>query len=142
MAGFDNNVLWADNVDFRGIDPPTAQVTADGQLLIGSASGTAIRAALLTSSDSSVTFTTGAGTLSLQVAGGTSVGKTITGDSGGALSPTSGNWNILGNSSQGVSSSGSGSSLTFTVADASTSQKGVLELSDNAETQLLFDGKL
>ncbi len=43
-------------------------------------------------------------------ASGTGLGKTITGDSGGALSPTAGNWNILGLS--GSKTSGSGSTLT------------------------------
>jgi hypothetical protein len=42
---------------------------------------------------------------------GTGVGNTITGDSGGALSPTAGNWNILGRS--GSKTSGSGSTLTI-----------------------------
>lgn len=41
---------------------------------------------------------------------GSVVGQTITGDSGGALSPTSGNWNVLGLS--GSKTSGSGSTLT------------------------------
>lgn len=41
----------------------------------------------------------------------TGAGQTITGDSGGALSPTSGNWNILGG--PGVTTSGSGSTLTI-----------------------------
>ncbi len=40
----------------------------------------------------------------------TGAGKTITGDSGGALSPTANNWNILGRS--GSKTSGSGSTLT------------------------------
>jgi len=40
----------------------------------------------------------------------TGAGKTITGDSGGALSPASNNWNILGRS--GSKTSGSGSTLT------------------------------
>lgn len=84
-------------------------VGTNGQVLIGS---TAADPAFgtLTSSDSSITFTTGAGTLSLQVTGGTTVGKTITGDTGGALSPTSGNWNIIGSGS--TTTSGSGSTLT------------------------------
>ncbi len=43
-------------------------------------------------------------------AAGTGLGKTITGDSGGALSPTANNWNILGLS--GSKTSGSGSTLT------------------------------
>lgn len=42
---------------------------------------------------------------------GTGIGQTITGDSGGALSPTSGNWNILGG--PGITTSGSGSTLTI-----------------------------
>lgn len=70
-------------------------VGTNGQVLIG-ASAADPAFATLTSSDSSITFTTGANTLSLQVTGGTSVGKTITGQSGGALSPTAGNWNISG----------------------------------------------
>ncbi len=40
----------------------------------------------------------------------TGAGKTITGDSGGALSPVANNWNILGRS--GSKTSGSGSTLT------------------------------
>ncbi len=42
---------------------------------------------------------------------GSGAGETITGDSGGALSPSSGNWNILGRS--GSKTSGSGSTLTI-----------------------------
>ena len=45
------------------------------------------------------------------VTGGAGLGQTITGDSGGALSPTAGNWNILGG--PGVTTSGSGSTLTI-----------------------------
>lgn len=41
----------------------------------------------------------------------TGAGKTITGDSGGALSPTANNWNIVGLS--GSKTSGSGSTLTI-----------------------------
>lgn len=90
----------------------------NGQVLLGS-TGADATFATLTSSDSSITFTPGAGTLSLQVSGGSSVGKTITGDTGGALSPTTGNWNILGGSSAAgstpVSTSGSVSTLTVNV---------------------------
>jgi len=42
---------------------------------------------------------------------GTGIAQTITGDSGGALSPTAGNWNVLGLS--GSKTSGSGSTLTI-----------------------------
>lgn len=41
----------------------------------------------------------------------TGAGKTITGDTGGALPPTANNWNILGG--PGVTTSGSGSTLTI-----------------------------
>lgn len=44
-------------------------------------------------------------------ASGTGIGQTITGDSGGALPPTAGNWNIFGRS--GSKTSGSGSTLTI-----------------------------
>lgn len=43
-------------------------------------------------------------------ANGTGIGQTITGDSGGAISPIDGNWNIVGSGSTTVS--GSGSTLT------------------------------
>jgi fibronectin-binding autotransporter adhesin len=50
---------------------------------------------------------------------GSGVGETITGNTGGALSPTSGNWNILGTSTAAgttpVQTSGSGSTLTVQV---------------------------
>lgn len=84
-------------------------VGTNGQVLIGATTADPAFATL-TSSDSSISFTIGANTLSLQVAGGTTVGKTITGDSGGALSPTAGNWNLLGSGS--IATSGSGSTLT------------------------------
>ncbi len=44
-------------------------------------------------------------------ASGTGIATTITGDSGGALSPTANNWNILGG--PGVTTTGSGSTLTI-----------------------------
>lgn len=86
-------------------------VGTNGQVLLGSTAANPVFGTL-TSSDSSIAFTTGAGTLSLQVAGGTTVGKTITGDSGGALAPTAGNWNIVG----GLNTVTSGAVSTLTVA--------------------------
>ena len=70
-------------------------VGGNGQVLIGAA-GADPAFANITSPDSSITFGAGPNTLTMTVAGGTSVGKTITGQSGGALSPTAGNWNIFG----------------------------------------------
>lgn len=81
----------------------------NGQVLIG-ATGANPAFGTIGSSDGSLTFVTGANTLNITVTGGSTSGKTITGDSGGALSPTAGNWNILGLS--GSKTSGSGSTLT------------------------------
>jgi hypothetical protein len=110
----------------------SAATGTNGQVLIGS-TGADPGFGTLSSGDGSITFTTGAGTLALSVTSGTTVGKTITGDTGGALLPTAGNWNIVGNSTQGVSTSGAASTLTVTVASATTVQKGVVSLATNAE---------
>jgi len=48
MPGFDNGVLYADNVDFSGGFPVVGQVTADGQLLIGSTAAPYLKVATLT----------------------------------------------------------------------------------------------
>jgi len=111
MAGFDNNIMYADNVDFTGSTSPSAQVTTDGELLIGSTAAPNIRVGSLASSGGTITITAGSGTINLDV-NGSSVGQTITGDAGGALSPTAGNWNIVGGTG-GISTSGTGSTLTI-----------------------------
>jgi len=84
-------------------------VGTNGQVLIGATTADPAFATL-TSSDGSVSFTAGANTLSLQVAGGTTSLKTLTGNSGGAISPTAGNINTLGTGS--ITIAGSGSTLT------------------------------
>lgn len=89
--------------------PVATSLATNGQLIIGSTAG-APAAALLTSSDGSVTVTNGSNSISLTVSGGSSVGKTITGNTGGALSPSLGNWNLLGTGS--ITTVGSGSTLT------------------------------
>lgn len=88
-------------------------VGTNGQVLIGAA-GADPAFASLTSSDSSITFTTGANTLSLQVAGGTTSIKTITGNSGGAESPSAGNFNILGTGSITVAGSANTETVQLT----------------------------
>lgn len=62
----------------------------------------------LSNFDSSSFAVAATGFVTLAAAG---VGKTITGDTGGALSPSSNNWNIVGG--PGVTTSGSGSTLTI-----------------------------
>jgi len=55
---------------------------------------------------------TGAGSTVTIGVNGSVVGQTITGDTGGALSPTAGNWNIVGGSN-GIDTAGAGSTLTL-----------------------------
>jgi len=71
----------------------------------------------ITSSDTSISVTYGTDTIDI-ITNGSIVGETITGDSGGSLNPTAGNWNILGaTTSAGTSplvTSGAISTLTIT----------------------------
>lgn len=53
-------------------------------------------------------------------------------DSGTAV-PAANIINFLGDSGQGISSTGSGNTVTYTIADATESQKGVAELATDAE---------
>lgn len=73
-------------------------IGTNGQVLIGATTADPAFATL-SSSDSSISFTPGANSLSLQVAAGSGVIKTITGNTGGAESPSAGNFNILGTGS-------------------------------------------
>lgn len=68
MPGFandsaNNSIMWSDNVDFSGNIIPSRAITADGQLLIGSAIAPNIRPGIPTSSDNSIIITTGSGSL-------------------------------------------------------------------------------
>lgn len=129
MAGTKNDTLIGKNADFSQAGAPNATsgeangLNTDGQMWIGStalnAGGTHINVGTLTSPDSSITFGYSSPNITAVVNGAT-VGQTITGDTGGALSPTAGNWNILSTASAGSSTgfSGSGSTLTFNTTDA------------------------
>ena len=59
--------------------------------------------------------------------------NTLTGDSGGAIMPAAGNITLAGNATQGVSTSGSGSTITTTVAQSTSSQFGVIKTASNAQ---------
>lgn len=111
MAGFENNVLLATNVNFDTLSPKPhfGIVTTDGQLLIGSTVAPFIRAGLLTSGDGSINFTLGNGTIDMSAAGVSSLlFKT---DSGNA-SPSSSQIRILGGT--GITTAGSGNTVTIT----------------------------
>ncbi len=64
--GFDNDTMYALNVDFRGVSPVVGQVTANGQLLIGSTVSPNIRVGNLTSTGGTVAITNGAGSINLE----------------------------------------------------------------------------
>lgn len=74
MAGFDNDVVYADNVDFSGGNPVTGQVTTDGQILIGSTASPNIRVGSITSSDNAVTINAGSGTIDITAGSGMGTG--------------------------------------------------------------------
>lgn len=64
MAGIDNDVIFAENVDFRGVEPVVGQMIADGQLLIGAAVAPFLRANTLTAG-TNITITNGPGTITI-----------------------------------------------------------------------------
>lgn len=98
MGGFntirgDETIVFADNASFDGTERG-GKMTADGQLWIGATASPHVRAANLTSG-TGIVITNSAGGISIATNGAV-VPNTITGDSGGPLSPSAGNWNILG----------------------------------------------
>ena len=107
MAGFDNDVVYASNLDFTGSATVTGQFTTNGQLLIGATAAPYARVGSLTSTGATVTISTGAGTINLEA--GAAVPTTFTADSGSAT-PALNNLNIIGLS--GSKTSGSGSTVT------------------------------
>lgn len=94
MAGFDNDVMFASNVDFTGNAAVTAQVTADGQLLIGATASPNIRVGSLASSGGTITITVGAGTINLETAGS---GGLLWSETSGAFAAAAGNGYIITN---------------------------------------------
>jgi len=105
-----------------GVPVATALAT-DGQLIIGSTAGAPAAASL--TAGTGISITPGSNSITIAVSG-SAVGETITGDTGGALSPTAGNWNIKANptsstlptSGSSVSFSGLGSTLSLSTTDA------------------------
>jgi hypothetical protein len=105
----DETILFADNASYDGTER-NGKLTTNGQLWVGSTASPHVVKGSIISTDASLTVGFVSPNINLTITGGTTVGKTITGDSGGALSPTAGNWNILGLA--GSKTSGSGSTLT------------------------------
>lgn len=128
MSGFENDVMYAKNADFTQLDNQNVSenngLITNGQLWIGTTSvnagGTHINVGTLVSPDSSITFGYSSPNLTATVSGGTTTGKTVTGDTGGALAPTAGNWNFLMATSANstTSANGTASTLRFTLSDS------------------------
>lgn len=122
MPGFDNAVVYGTNIDLSGGSPVSGQFATNGQLLIGTtavnAGGTHINIGVISSTNSTITVGYSSPNITLDI-NSSVVGQTITGTSGGALSPTAGNWNILGASTAAgtspVSTAGAVSTLTINV---------------------------
>ncbi len=116
--GFVNDTVFAKNWDFRQDPDVQPQVTAAGQLPIGTGGTPAILVGLLTSPDSSVTVGFSSPNITLEVTGGSTAGKTITGNSGGPISPSGGNWNIItANSTPKFVGAGSTLTLDFNLSN-------------------------
>lgn len=116
MAGFENNVLVAKNVNFddAGPKPHLGIMTTDGQLLIGSTTLPSIKAGTLTSPGGTVSIGYSAPNITLDVAGGAAI-DTIDGDTGSVTGSTV---SFKGNSTAGstVNFIGSGTAMTFNVS--------------------------
>jgi hypothetical protein len=110
------NVVYADNVDFSGSTAPTPTVTTDGQLLIGSSVVPNIRVGSLTSTGGSITITPGHGTINLETASGSGI-IIIDGNTGSVTGSTV---TIETPASTGtLNFSGSGTVLTLNLLDGS-----------------------
>ena len=75
MAGFDGTIMFADNVDFSGSNTPAAQITTNGQFLIGSTAAPHIRPGTLTSTGGTVTITYSSPNVNLETTGGQATTK-------------------------------------------------------------------
>jgi hypothetical protein len=95
-------------------------VATNGQLPIGSTGADPVLAVL--TPGTGISITNGAG--SITIASAASVATTYTEDSGTAI-PALNNLNVLGTAAQGISTSGAGSTITITAANATAVQKGV-----------------
>lgn len=128
MSGFDNDVMYADNVDFSGAFPVSGQINQDGELLVGSSVAPNIRSYVPTGSNG-VDINVGQGTIdfnlsnipssalqdsSISLSGGSNI--TVTGSPvslGGAgviaVSGTTNHAVQVGNSTGSLTSLGTGS---------------------------------
>jgi len=140
-TGFSNGTMFSENVCFNGTK--TAQITTNGQLLIGSAVYPYLRPATLKSIGGTVTITNGAGTINLEA--GSAVPTTFHTDAGDAV-PLVSILNVYGQatpSTSGIRVTGAGNTasitmyspfkgdFTFTQSTAGTSETFSITQTDN-----------
>jgi len=99
MGGFSSitgqeTVMFADNASFDGTKRGGV-LDANGLFWIGNAASPRVRKGTLTSPLGTINIGYAAPNITIDVAGGP-FAETITGDTGGPLAPTAGNWNIFG----------------------------------------------
>lgn len=113
MSGFDNENVYADGIDLSGDVVVTNKLGTDGFLYIGNSSGNPV-ASLLTSSDSSIIWTAGSGSLSgiVNTSSLPTIATSYVSDSGTAT-PSANVLNTDGGT--GMNTSGSGNNLTFNI---------------------------
>lgn len=126
MGGFssitgDESIMNADNASFDGTER-SGKMTTNGELWIGSTASPHVKKGTITSPN--LTVTVGYSSPNLTLKAGGAVATTYTTDSGIAT-PSGNNLNIFGTSAQGLSFSGAASTITGTIVNASSSQKGV-----------------
>ncbi len=111
MAGFDNNIMYADNVDFTGSVAPSAKVTTNGELLIGSTIAPNIQVGSLTSPLSTISIGYSTPNITIDIAGGSPAVEHLTGNDGNLLNPIANNFNIFGTGS--IQTTGALSTITI-----------------------------
>lgn len=111
----DESILFADNASFDGTERG-GKLTTDGQLWIGATASPHVRKGSLTAGVG-VSITNGAGTITIGLAGGSAPVQHLTADTGGLLNPDgSNNFNIVSTATNGIDTSGSGSTITIGMA--------------------------
>lgn len=113
MAGFSNDVMYADNVDFSG--GKSATVLLDGELLIGSSVAPNIRVGTLTAG-AGISITNGNGSILITNTGGGGGGSLTTLNAqSGAATQSGGVINVVGTT--GLTTIGAGMTLTISPAN-------------------------
>jgi len=118
MSGFSNDVAYGKNADFTQADNQAVSesngLATNGQMWIGSTAlnvgGTHISVGKIASPLGTLTIGYVSPNITIDLAGGGAATETLTGNSGGAISPTANNINTLGTGS--ITIVGSGSTLT------------------------------